>query len=394
MKIKTNAILTWLLGAFNRFGVTTSSLLREASIGNTNAPIRILLIADKLGATQTISFVQPLANKIDKGDCALVSLDDDHFAAIDTIERDCLINLIWRNFSPTHLILSRYAGRDINLFLEKARETQTPVICHLDDDLLNVPEELGPAKYRFYNEPSRIARLRQSLAGSNVIYTSTSALAEKLRTQQTGQSVIAGKIYCTATVPFVPPTKSTTLTIGYMGTSGHAHDLALVMGGISRILERYPTARFETFGTIAFPSELNRFGSRVKHHPAVADYSRFRRRLADLGWSIGLAPLCDVPFNAFKANTKWVEYSEAGIAVAASDHPVYRMACADGSGALVLDGKWEEGLRILMESHAVRHTMVRRAQDKLRRMYTVEILERQLLEVMTEAENISQNQRL
>jgi hypothetical protein len=53
-------------------------------------------------------------------------------------------------------------------------------------------------------------------------------------------------------------------------------------------------------------------------------------------WHIGLAPLLDTPFNRGKSPIKAMDYAALGLAVLASDTPVYRGSIADGpAGQLV-----------------------------------------------------------
>src|SRR4029077_14863521 len=49
------------------------------------------------------------------------------------------------------------------------------------------------------------------------------------------------------------------------------------------------------------------------------------------GWDIGLAPLLDTRFNAAKSAIKTLDYAALGLAILASDGPVYRGSIADGA---------------------------------------------------------------
>jgi glycosyltransferase involved in cell wall biosynthesis len=261
-----------------------------------------------------------------------------------------------------------------------ARRDRLPVIYHIDDNLLAVPEALGPEKFARYNDPRRIAALEGAMRSADFIYASTTELARQLRERLPGAKVVAGDIYCAhAAVVGGPSAGRGPMTVGYMGTSGHVRDLDMVVPAMTRLLERHSDLRFETFGTIKMPAALTRFGERVAHHAGLADYDAFMRRLASLGWHIGLAPIIDSPFNRCKADTKWVEYTAAGIAVAASDLPVYSRACGDGAGLLVAPDGWTAAVQSLVESEARRHALVASAQARLSRQYSPERLRQQVL---------------
>ena len=346
--------------------------------GNSRAALRVLVLSDTIGATQVISFERPLRRLVREGACTLRLVDE---GALGTGGR--ILVKLWAEFAPTHLILSRYSGAMVDKISEFARGKGVPIICHLDDDLFAVPPELGEAKFRHYNDPGRLGRLRAAIQCADLVYASTSALADRLRDHGVSRPLEAGKIYCAVDPPYTPirPPRTDAVTIGYMGTSGHREDVALIVPAIEALLRRHHHLRFETFGTIELPAPLRMFGDRVIHHRPIADYDGFLDRLAALEWDIGLAPLADNAFNACKANTKWVEYTDAGICVAASDLAVYRPVMEGGRGLLVSNSHWIASLEKLIQSPALRLAGVQAAQAELSN-YTLEHLERQLLRLL------------
>jgi glycosyltransferase involved in cell wall biosynthesis len=171
-----------------------------------------------------------------------------------------------------------------------------------------------------------------------------------------------------------------------MGTSGHSADLAMILPPICEVMDVVPGMQFEVFGTIKMPSQMERFGRRVRHIEAVGDYGQFLTHLRTLGWWIGLAPLEDNPFNRSKADTKWVEYSSAGIPVIASDLPLYERACAEGAGILANSKEdWKKALIELVYRPDLRKRMVERAQARLQEIYTHECLRAQVAEIFSRA---------
>jgi glycosyltransferase involved in cell wall biosynthesis len=355
-------------------GARVSMNMREGSPATT----RLLVLADAKGATQAISFLRPLSRQVSEGSCLIEMVDESDVAKLGPPA----LKSLWQRFAPTALIMSRYAGGLEAPIVAEAHREGVPIIYHIDDNLFSVPEELGPQKFARYNDPKRIAALTAAMTAADRVYASTPELARQLGERLPEARIFAGEIYCAHTCLVKGPSARLTpgrpITVGYMGTSGHARDLDMVVPAIAALLDRHASLRFETFGTIEMPSALTRFGRRIAHHQSVADYDAFIRRLAEIGWEVGIAPLIDSPFNRCKADTKWVEYTAAGIAVVASDLPVYSHACHDGCGLLVGPDGWERAICRLVTDEGARTGMIGTAQQKLAQKYAPCRLDAQL----------------
>lgn len=341
---------------------------------------RVVVVCDSVGATQTISFARPLAHR---PDIALKLNGDDPSMA----DRHRLAARWPSSGAPTALVLSRYTGKAGPALIDKARREGTPVIFHLDDDLLAVPESLGPAKFAHYNHPDRLAALRAMLEASDLVYASTPALGARLKAHGVTAPIVEGDIYCAmqADRAFIPQ-RSPQPTIGYMATGGHGADLDLVTPAIERLLDRNPRLRFETFGRVSPPAALRRFGDRVAQRDGEPDYDAFLAKLAGLGWWVGIAPLEDTPFNRCKADTKWVEYTFAGIPTVASDLGVYTQACAGGAGLLARDDEgWERALARLIGQPTFAEKTLALARERLASRYSLERLAAQVIDVLATA---------
>lgn len=343
---------------------------------------RVLIVMDRRGgrtATQEISFAQPFEGADQSSTGIAFVVDDEGGGAIEQA---------FEAGAPDLIVLSRYTAANGVEWIERAHAAGIPAVFHIDDDLLAVPMSLGPSKYQTYNDPARLAALRANIEQSDLCYVSTPELAKRFSEHGIQTRIIAGDIYCSVMPEEVgalaPP--ATAPVIGYMGTGGHSADLAVILPAIAELMDMVPSLNFELFGTIKMPPELAAFGPRVRHLPPVADYAEFRTHLRSLGWWVGLAPLEDNAFNRCKADTKWVEYSLAGMAVVASDVPVYDGACADGCGILAeTSDQWVRGVADLLYNTDRRQLMVDAAQTKLLDRYSCRNLRAQVLHVFEEA---------
>lgn len=345
-------------------------------------PIRVLVVCDTVGATQHISFSRPLAADIEAGTVILTMVGHDPAWADEAVCR-----ALWSSYEPDVLILSRYTSGLADGIISAARDARRPVIFHIDDDLLNVPESLGQSKFEHYNQPERLAALRRAMDASDFVYASTLCLAQALADNAIIVPQVHGDIYCSVdTDAVIRPLPATGPVIGYMATGGHGADMDMVLPAVERLMNEVPELRFETFGTIGAAERLNYFGSRISHHKGVPDYDRFLAALGDLGWWVGIAPLEDTPFNRCKADTKWVEYTFAGLATVASNLPVYQQACADGAGLLASsEAEWYAALRRLILDRHFRQDTVANGRRKLMERYSRNALRAQLLDVLARA---------
>jgi glycosyltransferase involved in cell wall biosynthesis len=291
-------------------------------------------------------------------------------------------------FAPDAIIFSRYSGPHSQVIVKWARNNSVPVIYQIDDDLLSVPPSLGKNKYAYHNAPERLAAVRGLLRDADLVYVSTDRLRDRLLDDDPDIRAVAGRINCSGRV-MRSPQEGPTRTIGYTASADHLANLEMVLPAIVETLDRHPDLSFELFGSIPVPSELERFGERVRSFPVVADYEEFLRKLGERRWHIGICPLAPTDFNRGKSNNKWVEYTAVGTATIASAAMVYDECCSDGCG-LLADGldEWRGALEKLVADAALRVETVARAQQKLELRYGTEQHRQQILDIIEQARGL------
>lgn len=336
---------------------------------------RILIFTEHFNATYYISFDIPLRTLHARGEASFRAYDQQ---AVANGGDGC-----WRqwldNFRPDVVFFTRYGRADGVNIMRDCHVRGIPVVYHIDDNLLDLPASLGP-EIVARQGAAAVAR-RTMLEQCDLIYASTKVLADVLKGYFPHKPMFQG-IYASMVEVKVPTADpNAPLTIGYMGSKGHKEDLALVVPALGTLMEQRPQLRFVTFGTIEMPRELLRFGERVQHHTVQKGYHGFLQTLADLKWSIGLAPLVDEPFNRCKAPTKFIEYTGCGIPVVASDVLPYAEAILPGTGVLVEDD-WQVSISNLLDDSELRATLVTSAQAHCARTYASHILEAQLMGVV------------
>ncbi|WP_341487077.1 glycosyltransferase [Pararhizobium sp. A13] len=355
-----------------------------------DAERRILFVANGYIPTLQLSFVKPLAPLVEAGKIETEFLTEaqikDNFGPSRRDEDvQPWLDEKLKSFKPTLIVFCRYSGPYAAYLTDRARENGIPVIFHIDDDLLNIPAELGEAKHAYHNHPKRLATVRHLLEVPDLVYCSTAPLKARLETLGATAPVKAGEVYASGNV-FIEPTARPVTKIGYMGFD-HAHDLETVLPALVRFLRKHRHIRFELFGSIPKPAALEEFGNRISIVQPVRNYEEFLIHFSKLNWDIGICPLARTPFNLVKANTKWVEYTSIGIATIATSDTVYDACCADGCGILAdTEEEWLEAMERLANDPALRYAQVRKAQDKLTNEYSTDNLRDQVLAFFTEAE--------
>jgi glycosyltransferase involved in cell wall biosynthesis len=351
----------------------------EIFLGGNASAKNVLIFTEHVNATYFISFDSPLRRMHANGEINFAVASQAHVAAQGV---GCWERWVFKTFRPDLVIMTRYGQPHGMTILEFFKNNKVPVIYHIDDNLLELPASLGAEIQQRQGAADIVETRRQLLANCDLIYASTTQLTTVLK-QRFPQQRFAHGIYASyqdITPAFVDVAGSQQPVIGYMGSKGHQHDLELAVPALVQLLEERSTLRFEIFGTIRMPAALERFGSRVRSHSVQKSYTEFLCSLAGLGWTIGLAPLIDEPFNRCKAPTKYIEYTSCGVPVVATDLCVYADVIPPGGGILVTDN-WYAALTCLLDDPVVQKQIVTVAKQHCSQVFSSEKLQNQLTHI-------------
>jgi hypothetical protein len=369
---------------FERYADLFRSATRMTGWPNNSAAERdrVLFIANANVPTLQLSFEKPLRSLVERGVLASQLLTEAELRKLGGDNEDQVggdVRRLLSDYAPSLIVFCRYSGPVHAEIVKWARHSGVPILYHIDDDLLAIPEDIGARKHALHNRPERLEAVRTLLKASDLVYASTENLRAKLLEYFPNLPVKAGKIYCSGAA-LHGPSRHAARRVGYMASADHAHNLAMIIPAIVTLLDRHDHVGFELFGSISVPAGLERFGDRITKAPPVSDYERFLEEFSARGWDIGICPLVPIPFNRMKANTKWVEYTSAGVAVVASRGMVYDECCAEGCGLLADSSEeWLAALELLVTDDQARADQIERAQLKLANEYNVAILREQVL---------------
>lgn len=345
--------------------------------GNHLAP-KVLIFTEYVNATYFISFDIPLRPLHATGKINIAVASQKHVE----LNRDRCWEAWSNKFQPDVVVMTRYGQADGKKILDYFIQCGVPVIYHIDDDLLDIPESLGAEIQQRNGAKDVIATRTYLLKNCDLIYASTLELENLMQNRFPDQRVYSG-IYAPYMGELIKPgqTKSRTKqVIGYMGSKGHQHDLELVVPALECLLDERADLEFEVFGTIKMPIALERFGSRVRSRSVQKSYVDFLDTLAELGWDIGLAPLVDAPFNQCKAPTKFVEYTACGIPVVASNICVYKEVIPE-NGGLFAEHDWYNPILEYLDNPLRRQSAIITSQKYCESKYSVQMLQQQLINI-------------
>ncbi|PVZ45243.1 hypothetical protein DD556_17335 [Phaeobacter sp. JL2872] len=369
--------------------LATSATGPDLTVTRPAPPKKVLFIANGLLPTLQLCFLKPLKPLVASGEmtCDLLSEQDltERFPRehLSETARDWFVQQI-SSHAPDIIVCCRYSGPHSEAILEYGQQNNVPVIFHVDDDLLNIPRELGEKKYKAHNNPNRLHTVRTLLTGADLRYYSTKKLQQRFRDQGFYGPAFVGGINCAGQI-LREAQPGPVRRIGYMGFD-HAHDFEVALPALETYLERNPKVTFELFGSIPMPERLLRFGDRIQVIPPVRDYASFLQALADRHWDIGICPLAQTSFNEVKSNNKWVEYTASGMATIASRGLIYDDCANDGHGILVDDHGWLGALQTLTDKPEKRYAIAQKSQRRLQEHFSYEQLKDQILTAFARAE--------
>lgn len=351
-----------------------NTLVSARSGDRSSATTRLLVVADHVDATQEISFLKPL-REVASG----ISVDVISGAHLDLMAEMSMqaFGVLVAKLCPTHMFFSRYTGQHLPNLQRLARSHSIPTICFLDDDLLNVPRELGEHIHALFSGGVPRKSLTDGIRKSDLMLCSTPQLLKSLSALRTSEQMTrCCEIYRSVSdceLDRIPAVRSNgPFTIGYMASSSHIADFRAWLPDITRFLANHPESRMEFFGTIAPPSELESFGERISRQTKASSYTDFMEKLRSMDWHIGLAPLLDTPFNSNKAPTKWVEYTLAGIPTLASPVIPYESAISASACHPATEDDLYKTLVHMAQNPNMRSEILANAKEELKTHYHVE----------------------
>ena len=293
----------------------------------------------------------------------------------------------FRHMSILHVTKADLEWAQIVLFVrgDGLLDERMAEICHaagkyivyiLDDDLLKVPESLP--SWSYYRQKS----VKHHLLRMNDLCDAFVSPSEKLLSLYG-----TGKRTFVVTEPSIyhlnqkNPNPGGVVRIGFAGSSDRGTDIdALLFGALKQLKAKYGShISFEFFGVeTKTAKELH-----CRTIPYTESYEDYQRKMAELNWDIGLAPMRDTHFHSCKHYNKLVEYCGFGIVGVYSKLLPYINGVEDGVTGLMAENTaeaWVEAVSKLIDDSALRERMAQSCLERAAGRFSVETAARELLE--------------
>jgi hypothetical protein len=351
-------------------------------------PKRVLFIANAVGTALYPAFLGPLQALVKSGDMTLKTLTETEAAKFADDEagrsgagRAALI-AEWfvaqiADFAPDLVVCCGYNGAASAAIVHAARDRGVALLCYADEDLLDVPRDAGPERFRIHNHPDRLRSAETLLRAADAIVCATPALAARMRPRRYPALLVTSDIVATGRV--LAPAEMRSVTRLGLLLADASPDFAGIAGEIRRFLRRNIEVSLEIMGAIDRPPELAEFGDQVTMLPLVRAEKGFAQAVAARRWDIALCPVAPTSFNALKSDALWIDFTAAGAAVLATRGTIYDACCGDGCGVLLGDGEWLAALEDLVDNPDRRAGIVANAQRRLAADYGMKRMRAQVL---------------
>jgi glycosyltransferase involved in cell wall biosynthesis len=203
----------------------------------------------------------------------------------------------------------------------------------------------------------------------------TPALAERVVDLRSGVLVVPNaldeRLFGSAPEPLAP--RSSTVTIGYMGTLTHEADLRMVLAPLRALLARHAgRVRLELVGGAAGDRTASLFKGlpfRMRDPGNEDPYPRFVPWMRQhLRWDIAIAPLVDDAFTSSKSDLKYLDYGALGIPGVFSDVRPYRDTVRHRETGLLAANEpeaWASALEEMVSDGALRARLAEAAKTEV-----------------------------
>lgn len=321
-------------------------------------PFKALLIGPLKTPSFIIGILQPFNYLRKRLVCDYIAVDDEAVRKSDISAADIII-------------FSRTTKPQAYRYLQWALQMGKPVVYVIDDHFLAMPPStIGGANFE---QAAYRETFVKFLNEAHIVKVASAFFGEHLQQHFDIQQIVcfSGSIDFALLRHVVKAERTDDkLTIGYAGGDKDQAFIP-VAHALINVLDKYKHVHFECIGFL--PPSLQGH-PRVTRFEVEPKYRVYLRRLYELNWDIGIAPLSDKLYHQCKSDNKFREYSACQIAGVYSDGPAFNQSVTAGkTGLLVANDEqaWYEALCSLIEQPQLRKNIAQQAHRYAKKHYAI-----------------------
>lgn len=231
------------------------------------------------------------------------------------------------------------------------------LVIDVDDDILAThTEPNNPAYISYINQDARYAEYFQMCVHkADLVTVSTEYLRQKML--PLNKNIVVVKNFIDPNF-FSHKNKPDDVTLGFTGSGSHQGDWKMIEPTLKQLKEE-TDCKVKMLGPMQTTvcDEQTKWVDQLKHP----------KTLADMGFSIGLAPLKDSLMNRAKSNLRWLEYSAMKIPTVASDTLPFREM--ENVIRVNEPEEWHDSLSTLIHDKSYREKLGKQAYEEMRTNY-------------------------
>jgi glycosyltransferase involved in cell wall biosynthesis len=318
----------------------------------------ILIESTTYSASVRLGVEKPLGELARNGKCEIRFMETSAVRACNLEWADIVVTV--RGFEPCS-----------DKIAAAAKKSGRFLVYFLDDDLLNVPADVG--SYSYFNDPIFRGSMLRILGLSDVLWGVNDCIGKLYLPYCGGKRWVKSRVPVDATslLPHPNLQKGEPVRILYAGSPDHQEIVReLVAPAVDQISREYPQKVEFTFIGVD-PAIYGR--QNVRTYSFIDNYEEYRRFVKKNEFTIGLAPCRKSEFYRCKYYNKFIEYGSLGICGIYSDMEPYTQIVQDRINGLFCSGTsdaWYTAIKNLINDSPLRDNCANRAADLLRNEFS------------------------
>lgn len=290
-------------------------------------------------------------------------------------------NVTQKECIESDVVILVRSDSDMALQLVKTLKKRDKYIIYvLDDDILDIADGLVSSKY--YKSVCVQKRIKKIMSCCDMLLSPSELLLQKYK----------GYFHTSAIIeePALGENRKAThskkqIKIGFAGSIDRKADIESILNNtIHEITTKYKDKiKFEFFGAKPdIVDELN-----LNYYPYTENYELYQKKLEELNWDIGLAPMPNTNFHQCKHYNKYIEYSAYGIIGIYSNIMPYTKVIKNGINGILCDNvtqEWTKAISYLIDNEIVRKELLDNIENIKKEKFSLDIVSKQYMDAVPE----------